>query len=179
MLHLWIMEWNKDVKRTSGGTFAVGSIGAHRSHGMSNTRFCKIFRGMNYRCNGKNNPKYPIYGGRGIKVLWKSFDDFKENMYESYLTHTEKYGEKDTQIDRIDVNGNYCKENCRWVIPKIQQRNRRTNTLVSFNEQILSIAGWAEKVGLPARVISRRLIRGWKIERALKEPIGPQAKRYV
>jgi len=77
--------------------------------------------------NPKRNDFY-LYGGRGINSdAWEYFIDFYDDMYESYLEHVKEFGEKDTSLDRIDVNGNYCKENCRWVTLKEQAGNKRTN----------------------------------------------------
>lgn len=99
----------------------------HLTHGMRGERFYRIWTGIKTRCFNKNAPKYPIYGGRGIKCLWTSFEQFKDEMYKSYLEHCRRFGIKQTSIDRIDVNGNYHKKNCRWATPFIQANNTRKN----------------------------------------------------
>lgn len=74
---------------------------------------------MRSRCNDKNRDNYKYYGGRGISCSkeWDSFEVFKNDMYESWLPGL--------VLDRIDNNGNYCKENCRWVMKEDSLRNKR------------------------------------------------------
>jgi hypothetical protein len=68
------------------------------------------------RCNGTAGIKSKIlYRKRGIKNEWKNYQEFKKDMYDSYVKHIQKHGKKQTTIDRLDPYKNYCKENCRWA----------------------------------------------------------------
>lgn len=88
-----------------------------------------VYRNMKIRCRDKSHSSYKNYGGRGISVVWNSYKEFKSDMLVSYLEHLEKFGKMQTQIDRIDNDGNYCKNNCRWATRKEQAKNKRANQL--------------------------------------------------
>lgn len=99
-------------------------------HGMGRTRFYRIYKAMKTRVLNPNTLYYHNYGGRGIDISgsWKDdFLNFKNDMYTSYLEHAEKHGEKNTTLERIDVEGNYEKSNCKWATHKEQSRNMRKN----------------------------------------------------
>jgi hypothetical protein len=177
----WICECDCGVVKTCGGSELKSgntvSCGCYYNeirgkstitHGMCRSRFYNIFSGIIKRTFDK---RYKNYGGRGIQCLWCNFESFRDDMYPSYLQHVNKFGEKNTTIDRIDNNGNYCKENCRWSTYKEQNLNKRTNHLLTFNGLTDSIGGWSEKMGWSDWVIGNRIRRGWSIERTLTTPI--------
>lgn len=103
---------------------------SHLTHWLANGRFYQVWKNMTQRCNNPKNKGYYLYWKRGIKCERNTFDEFKADMYESYEEHCKKYWEKETSIDRINVNWNYCKWNCRWATNIEQANNTRRNSWV-------------------------------------------------
>lgn len=134
-------------------------------HGMEGTREYNTWASMLSRCRNPNNKFYKDYGGRGIRVCdrWLSFANFYDDM-----------GEKPEgmSIDRIDTNGNYSPENCRWTSQVNQIRNRRVSPKFLWNGEMKSLAELSNDYGLPWRRVYDRMRSGWSIEKALTTPIG-------
>lgn len=154
-------EMLKKTKTTHGFTASDGN----------RRRFYNIFNKMTARCDNPRNENYKDYGGRGIKCLWKSFEDFRNDVYESYQLHIKEFGEKQTTIERKNNNGHYCKENCRWATMKEQANNKRNNLFFTFAGETKSLAIWANEYGIKKSSLKYRIyIAGWSIEKALTSP---------
>lgn len=137
-------------------------------HGESHTRLHDIWCDMHKRCK-----YHPGYAGRGIKVCqeWDEYVVFAEwarnNGYADNLT-----------IERKDVNGNYCPQNCEWIEMRRQARNRTTTKWVEYKGRKMSLAEAAEISGISYKLVHIRLKKGWSLERALSEPIRSKSELH-
>lgn len=137
-------------------------------HNGRNTRLYNIWHGMKQRCFSSYCHDYKNYGGRGITICDEWKDDF--SLFRDWSL---KNGYADNlSIDRIDVNGNYCPENCRWVDAKIQNRNRTTCVDVEYNGKKYNIAELADITGINYGTIYTRIMYyGWSVDRAVNTPV--------
>lgn len=144
-----------------------------------NQKFSRCYDQVKARCERKTAPNYYLYGERGIKMTWRSFKDFKEDMYDSFLKHIKEFGEKNTSIDRINVDGHYSKENCRWATWEQQQNNRRNNHKLTYKGKTQSLSRWAREKGLSVQLLKDRINRyKWSTEKALEtEKLNPHKKK--
>lgn len=120
---------------------------------------------MKSRCLNPGAPKFATYGAVGISLVesWHKFENFLADMGERPAN---------TTLDRIDNSKGYCKENCRWATRSEQQRNLRSNVMVTYDGVTQCLAAWAERTGIKAEYIGRRLKRGWPIDKALTVPVS-------
>lgn len=133
-------------------------------------RFRKIYSCMIQRTTNPKSMDWENYGGRGIKSdAFKDFIIFYNCMFESYKEHIKMFGEKDTTIDRVDVNGNYEPSNCRWATIDQQANNKRTSRIFEYNGRILSIAQWCRFLNINYQMVMSRINNsGWSIGKALE-----------
>lgn len=126
------------------------------------------YRAMKERCYNKNNGKYNNYGGRGITICdeWNGTNG-RIRFYEWAISNG--YAKKLT-IDRIDVNGNYEPNNCRWANTYLQANNRTDNFVVEYNGEVKTIHEWEKLVGISAGTIRYRITHNWSVEKALTIP---------
>lgn len=123
-----------------------------------------VWSGIKERCYGTWSKDYPNYGGRGIHMCerWRtSFSNFYQDMGSR---------PSGTTIDRVDNDGPYSPENCRWASKTEQQNNKRNSVVLEIRGRSLTIAQWAREVGIPMGCLWQRVHNGWDLERAITQP---------
>ncbi len=125
----------------------------------------KIWCGIKERCNNPHNHRYARYGGRGISVCERWAQDF-----EAFLSDMGPRPSSEHTIDRIDPDGNYAPENCRWATVKEQQRNRPDNVRVEMDGESLCLAEIAERYGLSRTLVWRRFHKGLRNADLVRKP---------
>lgn len=144
-----------------------------KTHGKSKTtRLYNVWKGMRQRCNNINSSAYHNYGGRGIRICpaWNDFQEFYEWAIHNGYDDNEQA--KYCSIERVDVNGDYCPENCKWVTRKQQANNTRRNHHLTFNGQTRTISEWEDVTGIPQKVIWNRIEKcNWTVDKALTEEV--------
>lgn len=154
------------------------NIFLHRTHGGTTNQFDRrlynVYLGIHKRCEKPYSKNYRIYGARGIKVCdeWSGehgYENFREWAvpagYDPYAPRGK------CTLDRIDNDGDYSPENCRWVDAKEQGNNRRDNHMITYNEETLTLTEWADRYGLKPVTLTKRLRDGWSVEKALTTPV--------
>lgn len=147
----------------------IGSL--FRTHGESKTLRYRAWATMLNRCLNVNDKSYPNYGGRGITVCerWRKYEAFAADM-----------GPRPSpahSIERINNDGPYAPDNCRWATGREQQRNKRTSRFLKIQGEILTMAEWAERVGMNYFTLRGRLRNGWTPEDAIAAPVRPMVQR--
>lgn len=160
-----ILKKDGRVTPLSCGCVPAANIGDRlRRHGMSYEPVYRIWGSMRARCQDVNHLQYPSYGGRGITVCerWQTFEHFYADM-----------GDRPDgmSLDRIDNDGPYSPENCRWATLIQQQRNTRRNRFLTLNGRTHCIAKWADLTGITYHTIITRLDRGWSVHDVLTRPV--------
>lgn len=156
---------------TSGHTKSCGclkGIAYNTRHGMCETRIYNTHQKMKQRCYKEYDKEYHNYGGRGIRVCdeWLGKNGFI-NFYNWAIENGYK---DDLTLDRIDVNGNYESDNCRWVDMTTQANNKRNNKLITYDGKTMTLSEWARCLNMPYARLFQRIKHGWSIERTLTIP---------
>lgn len=143
--------------------------GLHRKYEYDDKRLYDIWYAMISRCTNRNNSGFYLYGGRGITVCKEWIG---ENGFENFYIWAMENGYRDgLSIDRKNVNGGYCPENCRWSTIKEQNNNTRRNVFLEYDGKRQTMAQWSEETGIKYGTIRGRLKRGWSVERTLTTPV--------
>lgn len=163
----------------SGNTQSCGCLkresiakGRNRTHGQSKTKLYHIWYSIMQRCYDEKFRFYHHYGGRGIKVCeeWHDRDAFTawamENGFQDGLS-----------IERKDVNGEYCPENCCWITKGEQQHNKRNTIYVDYHGEQKPLWWLAEQAGINRRTLLSRIEHGWDIDDAMTRPVEKKKSR--
>jgi hypothetical protein len=143
-------------------------FGHTKRHGQAGAKPSPTYyswRSMRVRCNNPGGTGYGLYGGRGIRVCdaWNaSFEAFLADMGERPDGMT---------LDRIDVNGDYCPENCRWATQSQQNRNTRIVPRVIYRGEKIAVPDLADKLGVSTSCLKYRIKTGWPEEAWAKPSI--------
>jgi hypothetical protein len=141
------------------------------SHGKCGTKVYRTWKAMRNRCLDESSARYSNYGGRGITICerWSLFENFYEDMGDP--------PSPDHSLDRIDNNGPYCKDNCRWATRDQQANNKQATRLITHEGQTMSMAQWDRFNGWRVGTVGFRLNSGWSAEDAVSVPLGERRCR--
>jgi hypothetical protein len=131
-------------------------------HGKWSSPEYKIYNSMIQRCNNPKNAFYYRYGGRGIRCC----DSWRESFSNFFKDIGPRPSDKHS-IDRIDNNGHYDINNCRWSTSKVQHNNTSRNRMLTFQETTDTLANWAQLYKMKWATLDGRLKRGWTVEKSL------------
>jgi len=142
------------------------TVARNKTHGDADSVEYGIWCGIKNRCTNKNVKSYKDYGERGITICdrWLVYENFLADMGRR---------PKGCSIDRINNEGNYEPDNCKWSTRSEQQNNKRTNHIIEYNGERLNIKQWCTKLNLQYSTILRRCtLPGWTAEQILTTPSG-------
>lgn len=156
---------------TSGKTRSCGCFAKNNTdqttHGFSKTHLYGVWCNMKRRCYIPKAQNYEFYGGRGIKVC----DEWR-NDYLNFHNWAYQNGYADgLTLDRVNTDGDYSPDNCRWVDMKTQNNNKRSNRMITYNGKTQTMHQWAEEYGIKYTTLHMRITKyKWDIEKALNTP---------
>ena len=156
------VSWEKGV-RSCGCLQKESAKEFLTTHGGSYTASYASWRKMRSRCLNENDRHYDNYGGRGIKICkrWMKFENFWKDMGNR---------PQGMSIDRIDRDGDYIPDNCRWATKRLQQNNRKANHYIEIDGVKQSLSDWAREKGMSTQTIHWRLRSGWSEREAILVP---------
>jgi len=163
IVKVWAGDLKNSTTKSCGCIFSESITKHGYLKGRKTTSTYNCWASMLQRCNNPKDPKYPDYGGRGIKACQRWQDSF-----ENFLSDMGERPEGLT-LERIENNNGYYKENCRWATRKEQSNNTRRNHHLTLNGVTMNTTQWGEKLGIDGRTIRARIKKGWSVERALQK----------
>lgn len=138
-------------------------------HGKIKTRLYSIYSNIKSRCYNFNFPRYKDYGGRGIKLC----NEWKDNFMNFYNWAINNGYNDELTIDRIDNDSNYEPSNCRWITKKEQNRNTRSNHLLTYKGETKCVADWAKEKNIGYQTLLKRInVYKWTVEQALERKVN-------
>ncbi len=138
-----------------------------KKHGAYGSRLYSLWNGIKARCFYPKHKEFNNYGGRGISICkeWLDFNVFREWAY------TKGYRD-DLTIERIDVNKDYCPENCTWISKAQQAWNKTSTVKVLYKDRLLTIQELAQETGVDKNLLRSRIRQQkWSVEKAVTEPL--------
>lgn len=150
----------------SGDTTSCGNCANSKKSRLHRNVWTQILQ----RCYNKNSKDYKNYGARGIKVCeeWHNYLNFRKWALNNGYDEKALYGK--CTLDRIDVNSDYCPQNCRFVDLRTQCNNKQYNHFITYQNETKTIAEWSRITGISANALYNRFNRGWNTKRALTQP---------
>lgn len=137
---------------------------SNTKHGLERHPLYCTWKNMKKRCDNPNTHEYENYGGRGIGVC----EEWSSNFKSFYNWAINNGWLKELTIDRIDVNGNYCPENCRWVDMKTQMNNTTRNKYIEYNGDVYTLSTLSKRLNIPYNIVRYRLSNcKWTVERLI------------
>lgn len=155
--------YNKEVLRNTG------------THHDSDSRLYNVWKGIKKRCYDEKSINYQWYGGEGIRVCdeWLAKDtgymSFKNWAYNNGYKEIIVNNRNILTLDRINNNGDYCPENCRWITQKQQRRNTSNNINITINNETKCLQDWADEYGVNRGTANDRYHKGWKFDEILSK----------
>lgn len=146
-------------------------------HNKKGTRIYTVWNGIKQRCYNKNSKSYKNYGGQGVSMC----DEWKNDFMSFYNWAMTNGYRDDLTIDRIDVNGNYEPNNCRWVNMKTQQNNRKNNDYIEYKGEKHTLQEWTKilSINISQPVLWQRIHKyNWSIEKAFLTPVNRRKNRW-
>ena len=156
-----------------GNSLSCGCIGREilgnnaRRHGVHKHHLYSTWRAMRERCRSPKHVAYHRYGGRGISVCerWNDFAAFLDDMLPSWR--------EGLTLDRINTDGDYAPENCRWATPQEQSRNTASNHYITLCGETMLRCEWPARLGITQGAFDARMSKGWSEERIISTPLRP------